>query len=320
MPGALTTHRGRSIALPLLVSLGLHGFLGALVAWIAAGTDLSSERPVGIDSVVWESEIPAGNLSLVESMTASRPGKINGATEESSPEASFIQPVRIGDLPAYQEPKEQGPSVSPGIRGHERAAPTNGEAKHSAGTGAAGDGGILPGATGPKKSSFPSAKADQSIVYLIDQSISMGLNGGLETAKREVVLCLDSLPSTARFQVIFYSNHRVEPLKIDGVRGLLPAGEEVKEKAKEAIAHQRARDGTEHLEALLTALRLQPDVIVLVTDADDLSPEVVKKITSLNQQGCAIHAVELTSGGEASGKGVLALLATRNRGTYRRLK
>jgi hypothetical protein len=320
MPGALTTHRGRSIALPLLVSLGLHGFLGALVVWKAAATDLSSERPVGIDSVVWDSEFAAGNLSLVESMSASRPVNTSGATEESSPEASFIQPVRVDELPAYQEPKEKGLSVSPGIRRHEGAATTNGEAKHSAGTGAAGDGGILPRANGPKKSSFPSAKADQSVVYLIDQSISMGLNGGLETAKREVILCLDGLPNTARFQVIFYSNHRIEPLKIDGVTGLLPAGEEVKKRAKEAIAHQRAWDGTEHLEALVTALRLQPDVIVLVTDADDLSPEVVKKITSLNQQGCAIHAVELTSGGETDGKGVLAQLAARNRGTYRRLK
>src|SRR5262249_61982066 len=39
----------------------------------------------------------------------------------------------------------------------------------------------------------------RSIVYVIDHSISMGFNGALEAAKREVLASLASLPPTTRF-------------------------------------------------------------------------------------------------------------------------
>ncbi|MFL5245585.1 MAG: hypothetical protein ACJ8FY_26110 [Gemmataceae bacterium] len=313
----LSSRCDRSIALPLAASLGLHGLLGGLIFWMAAGTIPSSDRPLGIDTVVSDSGTEEGVFTLVEPK-AFQPA--NGGAEESSSEPSFVQQVRINDLPAYEEQKDHGPVLSPSVRGHEGTDANNEHPDRVPNPGGASSDSQSPSATGSKKSCFPRGAAHASVVYLIDQSISMGLNGALEKAKREVILCIDSLPDTARFQVIFYTNHRIDPLKSSHGIALLHATLEAKEIAKDAIVRQRARDGTEHLEALLAALHLEPDMIVLVTDADDLSPEVVKRITSLNQQNCVIHTVELASAGEANDKGPLAQLAAKNRGTYRRLK
>src|SRR5438128_1840267 len=46
----------------------------------------------------------------------------------------------------------------------------------------------------------------RSVVFLIDRSISMGLNDGLDAAKRELLANLARLPATTRFQVYFYNN------------------------------------------------------------------------------------------------------------------
>src|SRR5205823_2337632 len=99
-----------------------------------------------------------------------------------------------------------------------------------------------------------------AVVYVIDRSASMGLHGTLETAKRELLASLGHLPSTARFQVIFY-NRQAEPLRIGGRSDLLPASRENKDAAAALLLSLRAEGGTEHARALQRALALQPDTI-----------------------------------------------------------
>src|SRR5205823_205188 len=61
---------------------------------------------------------------------------------------------------------------------------------------------------------FRTAMRGQSVVYVIDRSLSMGLSGALGAAKREVIRSIETLPDTMRFQVIFY-NRRAEPLHFE---------------------------------------------------------------------------------------------------------
>lgn len=306
----------RSIFLPLLVSIGLHVLGGVLVFWRAAQSGWSSETPIPFDAIYVEDE--SGTLDILAA-SASKSGKspAEGGAEESSSDNSFVVEAKIEDLPGYQETKEPAPVVHPLAKGANQEVV-------GAGTNKQGTGASSPNGTGSStgignKSLFPTVGADHSIVYLIDQSISMGLSGGLELAKRQVIQCVEGLPDSARFQVIFYTNHQVDLLKIDGEPGLLHASDSIKAKARPLINRQVAKDGTQHLEALMTALRLKPKVIVLITDADDLSPDLVKKITSLNEQRCIIHTIELSEGRKGDAVSLLAMLATRNGGKYQRL-
>jgi hypothetical protein len=306
--------RGRSIFLPLLVSVGLHVLAGGLVFWQASQSGWSSETPVPIDTIYAEDECGTLDLLVSSPSKASKP-TAKGEAEESSTDNSFVLNARVEDLPGFQETKEPGPVVKPIERGAKKDG--SGTGPTTEGSGLSGPKGIG-GATG-NGNLFPTVGADQSIVYLIDQSISMGLSGGLEVAKNRVGQCLEGLPESARFQVIFYNNHQVDLLNVDGEPGLLRATTAVKAKARALINRQRAKDGTQHLEALMTALRLKPKVIVLITDADDLSPELVKRITSVNDQACVIHTIELgRQKGDADS--LLAMLAKRNGGTYQSLK
>jgi hypothetical protein len=46
-----------------------------------------------------------------------------------------------------------------------------------------------------------------------------------------------------------------------------------------------------HCDGLITGLGLHPDVLILLTDADELSPAEVARCKQWNRKGTAIHAV-----------------------------
>jgi hypothetical protein len=155
----------------------------------------------------------------------------------------------------------------------------------------------------------------QRIVYVIDRSSSMGEHGALEAACRELLTSLAHLPATARFQVVLY-NRSASPLLLGGRTDLAAAGADSLRQVETALAALRPAGGTSHVSAIKTALTLLPDVLFLVTDADDLTQNEVRELTALNRGRAVIHAVELTPRPE-QGDGPLALLAHGNGGTYR---
>jgi hypothetical protein len=156
----------------------------------------------------------------------------------------------------------------------------------------------------------------QTIVYVIDRSASMGLNGLLATAKRELLASLDRLPPTARFQVIVY-NRIAEPLRIDGRTDLVFATAVNKQHVARLLEGIHAEGGTEHWPALKRALLLRPDAIFFLTDAADLKAEQVRTATVLNHGRSVIHAIELRSAEQRREDSSLRVLARENRGEYR---
>lgn len=178
------------------------------------------------------------------------------------------------------------------------------------------DGGNGPGfarpAAGPPVM-FRGADAARSVVYVIDRSISMGLKGALDDARQELLDSLARLAPSTQFQVIFY-NREAQPLILTGRRGLVPATDAVLREATAAVAAVQAEGSTNHPGALRQALLLEPEVVYLVTDADDMTAEQVRTVTSLNRGRSAIHAIHL---GNAREGPALRELARTNRGTYR---
>jgi hypothetical protein len=156
-------------------------------------------------------------------------------------------------------------------------------------------------------------------VYVFDRSGSMGGSGrsALRAVKAELLRSLANLDSIHQFQIIFYNE---QPIAFNptGVPGRLAfATQQNKDRAIRFIETIKADGGTAHEEALKLAIRLQPDVIFFLTDADDpiLSPAQLEKIRSL-AAGIVINAIEFGSGPKPPGVSFLSELARQNNGGY----
>src|SRR5207253_333937 len=95
----------------------------------------------------------------------------------------------------------------------------------------------------------------KSVVYVIDRSVSMGLNGGLTRAKQELLASLRGMPVDTQFQIIIF-NRSVQMLEPGSAAGLLAASSENKQKAAAFLAPVRPEGGTLPVPALKRALAL----------------------------------------------------------------
>ncbi|MBN9121918.1 MAG: VWA domain-containing protein [Planctomycetes bacterium] len=112
-------------------------------------------------------------------------------------------------------------------------------------------------------------KANQTVVYVVDCSGSMGASGKLDAARAALVSTLKQQPTSVRFQIVAYAGTAVPLLTGNGAA--LPANEASVRAAAEQLAKLEARGRSNHLEAVRTALAFRPDVVLLLTDADDLN-------------------------------------------------
>ena len=156
-------------------------------------------------------------------------------------------------------------------------------------------------------------------LYVFDRSGSMAGFGGrpLRAAKRELIASLDDLGSTHQFQIIFY-NERPRVFNPDGGTPQLVWGDEAgKQLARQFVAGITSDGGTRHIEALTMALRMTPDVIFFLTDADEPSirPAELARIRRLNKRA-AIHAIEFGYGKQSDANNFLVQLAEQNGGQH----
>ena len=138
--------------------------------------------------------------------------------------------------------------------------------------------------------------AAHSFVFVIDRSASMGAGGlgAIGAAAKELAAQLTSLTADQKFQVVAYNQSSVY---FTG-RELIPATDENKAKLVKFIGELGDYGQTEHERGLLAALRLQPDVIFLLTDGGDphLRPG---QITFLAEQAAgqtSVHCLQFGTG------------------------
>jgi len=160
----------------------------------------------------------------------------------------------------------------------------------------------------------------QRIVYLCDRSASMSEPDGtpLATAKRELLASLEGLGDSRQFHLIFY-NERQSVFEPPGGRGRpMFADEATLREVRRFIEGTTAAGGTRHAEAVAAALRLAPDVVFLLTDADaahDLSEAEFERLSG--RLGATRVMVIQFGGGEARRSPRLARLAATSGGIYR---
>ena len=156
-------------------------------------------------------------------------------------------------------------------------------------------------------------------VYVFDRSGSMGGAGAdaLQAVKAELLKSLEQLDTVHQFQIVFY-NERSVVFNPSGTAGRLAfATERNKDRARRFLDSIKAVGGTAHEEAIEQAIRLQPEVIYFLTDADDpkLTAKQLEKIRN-RAAGIRINAIEFGSGPKPEGTSFLAVLARQNAGGY----
>ena len=153
-------------------------------------------------------------------------------------------------------------------------------------------------------------------VYVFDRSSSME-GGPLIAAKRELIVSLQSLSSVHQFQIIFY-NQEPQLMNLRGQSPQMAFGDEPgKALAARFVGGISAYGATDHMQALQMALRMRPDVIFFLTDADEpqLRTGDFQKLRQWNQ-GTSINAIEFGLGPRQAQFNFLQQLAAENGGQH----
>ena len=173
-----------------------------------------------------------------------------------------------------------------------------------------------------KTSVFGAEGVGSKFVYVFDRSASMdGYQGRpIRAAKAELIASLTDLDKVHQFQILFYNDR---PLVFNPDHPQAPRmlfGEApIKRLAQNFVRGIVAAGGTQHLEALNTAIGMNPDVIFFLTDAAEpqLSSSQLEAIRQKNNRvGATIHAIEFGAGPQQGGGNFLMRLARQNGGTY----
>lgn len=159
-----------------------------------------------------------------------------------------------------------------------------------------------------------------SFVYIFDRSDSMGVGGGspLASAKTQLIASLDDLTDQNQFHIIFYNT---APQIMDLGRkygGLVFADDWAKNQAKKHVQGITASGGTDHFLALQAGLKLHPDVIFFLTDADQpgLTRPQLERLNRLNSGRTSICTIEFGEHPHSSRENFLGRIARENGGKY----
>jgi Ca-activated chloride channel family protein len=301
-----------------LISLLLHAVaVVAVAAWlrevdrppVGFGDEPGREVGIVLKSLPQAASVTADEVPEQPGEDALDPAPIDEAVPTSVPRPSTVAPM----TPTAAEPVGAlgvGPLFPTAVPGDPR------ELIQSAGTmkGTAGQAIPIPGAA------FMGARDNGTrVVFVIDCSASMQNHNAMRSAKAALVASLQSLVDTQQFQVLFY-NQQTHLLRLRGTETkLLFATELHKTLARQQISGIQPDLGTDHLPALKLALRLQPEVLFFLTDADEpqLSAGELQDLQRLNAGRTRIHTIEFGTGGELNVDNFLKKLARQNDGTYR---
>lgn len=271
--------------LPWLISIAIHAAVALAFSYVSAPR---TDRVTAFDTRLPTPDDREIQLSLVE-----EPGPPARILQLHQPPSSVPVVPTVEAPPTARAPEIQPVAAAAPIRAPEGAR----------------SGGAARSANGTATTEFFRTPTEaHSIVYVVDRSISMGLNGALAIVKQELTASIAQLPSGAQFQVIVFNRSPkfLEP------GGMLSASPAHKAKAIELLAELRAEGGTDHLPALQLALSLEPEAMFFLTDASDLSANVARTITRNNHGRTVIHTIDFSAGSAS-----MEMLAATNRGMYR---
>ncbi len=265
----------------------------------------------------------------VEYLTDSAPSKLTTASGQASaaPESVAPAPPQPAALPGLSLPE---PGSTPAVELPGSGLPTVAGSGRPGATFPGLDEQALAEMAGRSAAAAPagpsatlalfnsSGAKGNSFVLVVDRSASMGNEGlgAIDAAVQELRRRLVALSEEHKIQVIAYNSE----LQSFGTGRLLPATSETKEGLLKFLTNIGAFGPTNHSRALLAALKLQPDVIILLTDGDEPGLDLTQQRIIRGQAGrrTSIHCLHFGRGpATEAGKGdFLRRLALDNGGAY----
>ncbi len=305
---------------PWLVSMVIH--LVAMIVLALAGVN-SARRGGGSEGIVAEVSFSSGENTPKSGYDEDDPG---AQAAFSTPAVAVSRSVATSLQDALNAPLPFDPMGSlpaavavAGTPGSAAVGAISARGSDQSGQGPGGRG--ASGGVGGKghTSVFGIEGEGYKFAYVFDRSGSMGGVGrnALSAVKAELVRSLDDLKPTHQFLIIFYNERPVLFNPTGRVGKLAFASEQTKEAARRFIGSITADGGTRHEDALKQAIRLQPDVIFFLTDADEprMSDYQLDQIHRL-ANGIVIHTIEFGLGPKGSDENFLVRLARQNEGRY----
>lgn len=250
--------------LAVVISCTAHGLLVFGVVLLCAALRSSPESPKPDANRVIDAPDDYGSISI-----SLEEESVKQAPISIRPQA--VPPKERDDLPAPKAIAVQSNSTEPQV-------------KQDPGVVQAGY--QKPGVV-PLHGKMTSAGA--SIVYVLDQSGSMARDGKLKHAIATLKASLRQLGPDVRFQIVVYDS-KPTILRIDGRRELAAASDVNRAEVDALLAEIIGEGSSRHCDGLIAGLGLHPDVLFLLTDADELSPAEVARCKRWNRKGTAIHA------------------------------
>lgn len=282
-----------------------HTLLLALASGVVITAALPRDRA---ESRILQGEVgPIDNRATNPGEAGGAPGELGGQGHSADSREirrmldEVLSPRATVDLPRWLRPRsERGIGVLPG--------PGLGGGGGTGGGSGAGQG----SGVGPGTEFFGTKVTATSLVYVIDRSGSMTNRDSLGVAKRELLNSLDDLAEDAQFAVLFYDT-RAE--FADGPQ-MTPASREHKARLHARLERIEPDGGTDHKVALLPALKLRPEVVFFLTDADQMTDGEADDILKL-AGSTRIQAIEFGVGPAVVSSKPLRRLATATGGNYR---
>lgn len=307
-----------------LASLVIHALLVIVLGYVASHQIHGTNAPAEAVLIASYTTTAAEENYFDDERTTEVVGAANsGKSDSPEPEPDAGQAARSG-LEAIAE----GPppvDIESALPSTALAAVNPGEAMPGTTTGIGNLPGVSrrpPGVRGlvAKTHVYGVPGEGNTFVYVFDRSSSMGIGASslLESAKRELLASLDDLGEENRFQVIFYNQKPTMMNLGRGFAGLVFANDRAKELARRFVGSIMADGATEHFFALRDALRLAPDVIFFLTDADEpeLSDAKLAQIRRTNGGRTSINTIEFGEGPAPRRENFLARIARENGGKY----
>ena len=162
--------------------------------------------------------------------------------------------------------------------------------------------------------------AGRKFTYVIDRSDSMGWNGGAPMRRATLdaiasVQSLDPKKGATKFQVLVF-NHEVSVF--DSGVGLIDVTSANKARCVQFLKSLVPTGGTSSEAALMAGIRMRPDVVFFLTDADEeLTEQTLERVQTLRRQ-CKVRQICVIEFRKSTDppKKTYKRLAAENGGTY----
>lgn len=306
------------VGISALVHVALVFCLGTAWAWMAEPDAGQPRDALLVTTAEPPAELPpeAFAVSALPSARAAEPSHFQ-ATVGGRAAGDLLANPRIQAVEPRLHPSR--PPVEIGLPGGAEIAGSLtedvGPLAGSGGPGGSGSGSGGGDGAGVGDGFFGRRHADgKSFVYVVDCSRSMGAphrsqwKTRLGRVKVELINSISTLSPEQSFFVIFF-NGGSHPMP---ATGLLDATPENKQKCLEWVVSVPPAGETDPRQALLLALRLEPEVIYFLTDGA-FRPNIRGDLGRIKQRRSAIHTFAF---GDRAGERTLEAIAKQNRGEY----